>query len=331
MIRDSQAESNTLGVHHCRMRQSPRFPSFHFGWKKLGGAKQTPNLKMYKSSILRRTNFINKMPYKIPSILGMSRRMPGSFKWRTSEAKPWSGPGPCDDIFAPQIWPWTVNKPSNPDGNHWKPPGFSDPTGKWWFVWFVFSGFRLTELFASFKNLEKLTVPDESMSTWSDTKACWVFPSFRLQMPHYSYFGFCCHWRSFIEVSSFRIFSYFLLRASHGLSSGDPFGWFLGPTSLREHQLMLLMCKGVAHPADCPACVEAAWAKDVGQVLREAMISWIAFVTDFDVFEPDSAWNNHDMKFLLYDPILAFLIWSHYRRTRPESRPVQSDRYSTSI
>jgi len=73
------------------------------------------------------------------------------------------------------------------------------------------------------------------------------------------------------------------------LSSGDPFGWFLGPTSLREHQLMLLMCKGVAHPADCPACVEAAWAKDVGQVLREAMISWIAFVIDFDVFESDSA------------------------------------------
>ena len=108
-------------------------------------------------------------------------------------------------------------------------------------------------------------------------------------MPHYSYFGFCCHWRSFIEVSSFRIFSYFLLRASHGLSSGDLFGWFLGPTSLREHQLMLLMCKGVAHPADCPACVEAAWAKDVGQVLREAMISWIAFVIDFDVFESDSA------------------------------------------
>lgn len=285
---------------------------------------------MYKSSILRRTPSQNSV--KIPSILGMPRRMPGSFKWRTSEAKPWSGPGPCADICAPQIWPlrWTLQAEQQ---SWWKPmwpPGGVTPTGKLWFVWFVFSGFRLTELFASFKNLEKLTVPDESMSTWSDTKACWVFPSFRLQMPHYSYFGFCCHWRSFIEVSSFRIFSYFLLRASHGLSSGDLFGWFLGPTSLREHQLMLLMCKGVAHPADCPACVEAAWAKDVGQVLREAMISWIAFVIDFDVFESDSAWNNHDMKFLLYDPILAFLIWSHYRRTRPESQGPVLDTLSIS-
>ena len=329
MIGDSQAESNTLGVHHCRMRQSPRFPSFHFGWKKNWAVqKQTPNLKMYKSSILSRTNFITKCRTKFLQFWGMSshecqallsfalqKRSPDLvqvlvpiFSHLKSGRERWTLRSQGSAILMVQT-----------QCDRW---GRGDPHRKVMicidlsflvFVWLSF--LQASKTLRSWLCLTSQCQPGQTRK---------LAESFRLSV-------FKCLITAisvsvaiggvslkFLPSVFSRIF--FSGPLIH-LSSGDPFGWFLGPTSLREHQLMLLMCKGVAHPADCPACVEAAWAKDVGQVLREAMISWIAFVIDFDVFESDSAWNNHDMKFLLYDPILAFLIWSHYRRTlSPESR-----------
>lgn len=283
---------------------------------------------MYKSTILSFEQISStKCRTKLPSILGhVVSRMPGSLSFALQKRSP--------DLVQVLVTIFAHLKKSGRErwtrksqgsailfGNPLWTGGVSvTPTGKWWFVLMCFFWFSFDWAFC------ELQKPWEVDCAWRvnvNLVRHESLQSFRLSV-------FKCLITAisvsvaiggvslkFLPSVFSRIF--FSGPLIH-LSSGDPFGWFLGPTSLREHQLMLLMCKGVAHPADCPACVEAAWAKDVGQVLREAMISWIAFVIDFDVFESDSAWNNHDMKFLLYDPILAFLIWSHYRRTiRPES------------